>query len=131
MQQPDGITRTKHETKASQGDDVIAIDIKTVHYGDFKAVRDSALQVRRHSIVAFIGPSGGGKSTVLRSFTRMNDLVPGCRVNGEIHYRGQNTDGETIDPLPVRRYIGMLFRQPNPFAMSVFNNVAFGPRLNG
>jgi phosphate transport system ATP-binding protein len=122
---------TKSEAKTHHDGDVITINVKTIHYGDFKAVRDSSLKIRRNSIVALIGPSGCGKSTVLRSINRMNDLVRGFRMDGEINYRGQNIYGPTVDPVAVRRHIGMVFQQPNPFAMSIFKNVAFGPRLNG
>jgi phosphate transport system ATP-binding protein len=110
---------------------VIDIDLKTVYYGDFRAVRDTRLTIPRNSITAFIGPSGCGKSTVLRSINRMNDLVRGFRFEGHVRYRGKDVYGPGIDPVAVRRHIGMVFQQPNPFAMSIFRNVAFGLRLNG
>ncbi len=113
------------------GADVVRINVKSIHYGTFKAVRDSSLTVRRNSIVALIGPSGCGKSTVLRSINRMNDLVRGFALDGEITFRGKNIYAPEVDPVAVRRHIGMVFQQPNPFAMSIFRNVAFGPRLNG
>jgi phosphate transport system ATP-binding protein len=112
-------------------DPVLEIDLRQVFYGTFKAVRDCRLAIRRHSIVAFIGPSGCGKSTVLRSINRMNDLIHGFRFEGSIRFCGQDIYGPIIDPVAVRRHIGMVFQQPNPFAMSIYNNVAFGPRLNG
>src|SRR5262249_46150063 len=100
-------------------------------YSDFRAVRDTTLQLQRNTVTAFIGPSGCGKSTVLRSINRMNDLIRGFRFEGQIRFRGKDVYGSGIDPVAVRRHIGMVFQQPNPFAMSIFRNVAFGPRLNG
>jgi phosphate transport system ATP-binding protein len=110
---------------------VIDLNLQSVHYGDFKAVRDTRLSIKKGSITAFIGPSGCGKSTVLRSINRMNDLVRGFRFVGQVHFRGKDIYHKTIDPVAVRRHIGMVFQQPNPFAMSIFRNVAFGLRLNG
>jgi phosphate transport system ATP-binding protein len=110
---------------------VLDIDLRQVFYGTFKAVRDCRLAVRPHSIMAFIGPSGCGKSTVLRCINRMNDLIRGFRLEGSIRFCGQDIYAPSIDPVAVRRHIGMVFQQPNPFAMSIYNNVAFGPRLNG
>jgi len=115
----------------SNGDGaLIDIDIQELYYGNFKAVRDTRLNVARNSITAFIGPSGCGKSTVLRSINRMNDLVRGFRFKGHIRYRGKDVYDPAVDPVAVRRYIGMVFQQPNPFAMSVYRNVAFGLKLN-
>jgi phosphate transport system ATP-binding protein len=113
------------------GDAVLDIKLGKVFYGDFEAVRDSNLRVKKNSILALIGPSGCGKSTVLRSINRMNDLVSGFRFDGQILFRGKDVYAKTIDPVAVRRHIGMVFQQPNPFAMSIFRNVAFGLRLNG
>jgi phosphate transport system ATP-binding protein len=110
---------------------VIDVDIKELWYGPFKAVRDTHIPVQKNAITAFIGPSGCGKSTVLRCLNRMNDLVRGFRFEGHVRYRGRDIYGPSIDPVAVRRYIGMVFQQPNPFATSIFNNVAFGLRLNG
>jgi phosphate transport system ATP-binding protein len=110
---------------------VIDINLKSIYYGDFRAVRDTRLLIRKGSITALIGPSGCGKSTVLRSINRMNDLVRGFRFEGHVHYRGKDVYASNIDPVAVRRHIGMVFQQPNPFAMSIFRNVAFGLRLNG
>jgi len=109
---------------------VIDCHIKELYYGQFKAVRDAQIPVHKHAITAFIGPSGCGKSTVLRCLNRMNDLVRGFRFEGHVRYRGKNIYAPTVDPVAVRRYIGMVFQQPNPFATSIFNNVAFGLRLN-
>jgi phosphate transport system ATP-binding protein len=110
---------------------VIDLDLQSIYYGSFKAVRDTRLAIQKGTITAFIGPSGCGKSTVLRSINRMNDLVRGFRFEGHVRYRGKDVYHKDIDPVAVRRHIGMVFQQPNPFAMSIYRNVAFGPRLNG
>jgi phosphate transport system ATP-binding protein len=110
----------------------LAIDckIEKILYGSFLAVRDSHVPIDKGTITGFIGPSGSGKSTFLRSLNRMNDFVDGFRLEGEVYFLGQNIYGKNIDPVVVRRYIGMVFQQPNPFAMSIYDNVAFGLRLN-
>jgi phosphate transport system ATP-binding protein len=110
---------------------VVDCEIAELHYGKFKAVRDVALKLKKGTVTAFIGPSGCGKSTVLRCLNRMNDLVRGFHFKGRIVFRGQDIYASKVDPVAVRRHIGMVFQQPNPFAMSVFRNVAFGLRLNG
>ncbi|HEX5661058.1 MAG TPA: phosphate ABC transporter ATP-binding protein PstB [Polyangiales bacterium] len=110
---------------------VLDCDIEELFYGTFRAVRDTHIPLVRNQITALIGPSGCGKSTVLRSLNRMNDLVRGFRLKGSVRFRGMDIYGSKVDPVGVRRFIGMVFQQPNPFAMSVFNNVAFGLRLNG
>jgi phosphate transport system ATP-binding protein len=112
-------------------DVVIDCHIRELHYGTFKAVRDTAIPIKKHAITAFIGPSGCGKSTVLRCLNRMNDLVRGFRFDGHVRYRGHDIYRSGVDPVAVRRFIGMVFQQPNPFATSIYNNVAFGLRLNG
>ncbi len=89
------------------------------------------LDIRQHEITAFIGPSGCGKSTVLRCFDRMNDLIEGARVEGEVRYHGVDLYGPDVDAVEVRRRIGMVFQKPNPFPKSIYDNLAFGPRLNG
>jgi phosphate transport system ATP-binding protein len=109
---------------------VIDCHIERMYYGGFKAVRDTKLGIRRGAITAFIGPSGCGKSSALRCLNRMNDLVRGFRLEGRVHFLGRDIYGAKVDPVAVRRYVGMVFQQPNPFAMSIFNNVAFGLRLN-
>ncbi len=103
----------------------------SVYYGNFCAVRDVNLDVQEHGIMALIGPSGCGKSTVLRCYNRMNDLIKGARVSGSITYRGTNLYDERVDPVEVRRRIGMVFQKPNPFPKSIFDNVAYGPRVAG
>jgi phosphate transport system ATP-binding protein len=100
-------------------------------YGDFKAVREVNLDVRKNEITAFIGPSGCGKTTVLRCFNRMNDLIPGARAEGTLNYHGVPLYGPGVDPVEVRRRIGMVFQKPNPFPKSIYDNVAYGPRLFG
>jgi phosphate transport system ATP-binding protein len=103
----------------------------SVKYGDFTAVRDISFDIPRHQITALIGPSGCGKSTLLRCLNRMNDLVVGASVGGEVLYNGEDIYADGIDPVEVRRRIGMVFQKPNPFPKSIYDNVAFGPRLNG
>ena len=103
----------------------------TVRYDGVAAVRDVTLQVREREVTAFIGPSGCGKSTILRSFNRMNDLVPGASVEGSVLYHGADLYGTGVDPVEVRRRIGMVFQKPNPFPKSIRDNVAFGPRVLG
>ena len=103
----------------------------SVFYDDFRAVRDVELDVRQGEITALIGPSGCGKSTVLRSFNRMNDLIPTARVEGLLAYRGVDLYDPKVDPVEVRRRIGMVFQKPNPFPKSIFDNVAYGPRIAG
>jgi phosphate transport system ATP-binding protein len=100
-------------------------------YGDFRAVREVTLDVRKNEITAFIGPSGCGKTTVLRCFNRMNDLIPGARAEGTLNYHGVPLYGPGVDPVEVRRRIGMVFQKPNPFPKSIYDNVAYGPRLFG
>jgi phosphate transport system ATP-binding protein len=109
---------------------VIDCQIAELYYGRFKALRDVALKITRNTITAFVGPSGCGKSTALRCINRMNDLVRGFRFKGQVLFRGQDIYATRIDPVAVRRHIGMVFQQPNPFAMSIYRNVAFGLRLN-
>jgi phosphate transport system ATP-binding protein len=111
---------------------VLAIDCKVdkIYYGDFLAVRDSHVPIEKGKIVGFIGPSGCGKSTVLRSLNRMNDLISVFRFEGHVQFLGQDIYAKSVDPVSVRRHIGMVFQQPNPFSMSIYENVAFGLRLN-
>ena len=113
-----------------EGDTVIDCNVKKIFYGDFLAVRDSFVPIEKNKITAFIGPSGCGKSTVLRSLNRMNDLINVFRFEGTVMYHGQDIYAKKVDPVVVRRYIGMVFQQPNPFSMSIYDNVAFGLRLN-
>ncbi|MDT8368907.1 MAG: phosphate ABC transporter ATP-binding protein PstB [Longimicrobiales bacterium] len=103
----------------------------SVHYGTTQAVREISLRIPANQVVALIGPSGCGKSTLLRCFNRMNDLVSDARVSGEVLFHGQNLYEPEIDPVEVRRRIGMVFQKPNPFPKSIYDNTAFGPRING
>jgi phosphate transport system ATP-binding protein len=102
-----------------------------VYYGDFRAVRDVSLSIRSREITAFIGPSGCGKTTVLRCFNRLNDLIPSARVLGSIEYHGVEIYDSRVSPVELRRRIGMVFQKPNPFPKSIYDNVAYGPRLLG
>ena len=103
----------------------------SIWYGSFKAVTDVSLPIYENEVTAFIGSSGSGKSTVLRALNRMNDLVPGARVDGEMTYRGADLYGKGVSATAVRRRIGMVFQKPNPFPKSIYDNVAYGPRING
>jgi len=115
----------------SNGNHVV-IDCKAneIYYGSFLAVRESHIPIEKGKITAFIGPSGCGKSTVLKSINRMNDMIRGFRFEGHVHFHGLDIYDKSVDPVAVRRYIGMVFQQPNPFSMSIYDNVAFGLRLN-
>jgi phosphate transport system ATP-binding protein len=110
---------------------VFALDNIEVYYGAFRAVRGVALEIRKNEITAFIGPSGCGKTTVLRCLNRMNDLVPNARVVGKVAYHGVDIYGPEVSAAEVRRRIGMVFQKPNPFPKSIYDNIAYGPRLNG
>ena len=109
---------------------VFDLDDLRVHYGDFEAIRSVSMTIHQNEITAFLGPSGCGKSTLLRSFNRMNDLIPGARVEGLLSYRGTDIYAPEIDPIEVRRRIGMVFQKPNVFPKSIYDNVAYGPRVN-
>ncbi len=102
-----------------------------VHYGEFRAVRDVTMKVGPHEITSFIGPSGCGKTTVLRCLNRMNDVIPSARVGGHVLYHGVDLYGPDVSATEVRRRIGMVFQRPNPFPKSIYDNVAYGPRVNG
>ena len=102
-----------------------------VSYGGNVAIRDVNIDVHEKAVTAFIGPSGCGKSTLIRCFDRMNDLVPNARVEGEVLYHGKDLYADDVDPVEVRRRIGMVFQKPNPFPKSIFDNIAFGPRVLG
>lgn len=102
-----------------------------IYYGDFQAVTDVNIPIRRHKITAIIGPSGCGKSTLLRAFNRMNELSPGTRIEGEVLFEGENLYDPAVDPVEVRYRIGMVFQKPNPFPKSVYENIAWGARIHG
>ena len=116
---------------ATEKDIVFRSEEVSVHYGSFRAVRDVTFDVPKNEIMALIGPSGCGKSTVLRCYNRMNDLIRDARVTGSITYRGTDLYDERVDPVEVRRRIGMVFQKPNPFPKSIYDNVAYGPRVAG
>ena len=119
---------TRSETHA-QGEPVFAVEDLDVYYGAFRAVRDVTLTVQQRQVTSFIGPSGCGKTTVLRCFNRMNDLIDIARVEGSIRYHGIDLYDERVNPVEVRRRIGMVFQKPNPFPKSIYDNIAFGPRI--
>jgi phosphate transport system ATP-binding protein len=115
----------------SLDDPVFHISDLDVWYGDHQAVRDVTLTIGRRQITSMIGPSGCGKSTVIRCLNRMNDLIAGARVTGKVVYHGENLYDAEVDPIEVRRRIGMVFQKPNPFPKSIYDNIAYGPRVNG
>jgi phosphate transport system ATP-binding protein len=121
------------ESRHSDGERAVVFEVNglSVYYGDHRAVRDVTLKVRQQQVTALIGPSGCGKTTVLRCFNRMNDLIRSARVEGRILYHGQDLYEDGINVTEVRRRIGMVFQKPNPFPKSVFDNVAYGPRIAG
>jgi phosphate transport system ATP-binding protein len=110
-----------------------AIELRGVscYYGSFRAIRDASIEVGRNRVTALIGPSGCGKSTLLRTMNRMNDLIPGFRLEGDVLYDGADIYARGVDAVDIRRRVGMVFQRPNPFPKSIFDNVAFGPRVNG
>src|SRR5215218_7300929 len=121
----------RDSTPPTPAEAVFRLDDVHVSYGRFLALRAVTLEIGRNEITAFIGPSGCGKSTLIRCLNRMNDLIPGARVEGRIDYHGQDLYGDGVDPVEVRRRIGMVFQKPNPFPKSIYENVAFGPRVTG
>ena len=117
------------EPKAREA--IFKVDDVSVYYGDKRAVRNVTVDLHQHEITALIGPSGCGKSTFIRCLNRMNDLIPSARVEGKIGYHGENLYDQSIDPVQVRKRIGMVFQKPNPFPKSIYDNIAFGPRVMG
>lgn len=115
----------------SQADICLSLQNVSISYGNFEAVRNVFLDIPRKGVTAFIGPSGCGKSTVLRSLNRMNDLIPGCSLKGKVIFDGHDLYDRRVDPVEVRRRIGMVFQKPNPFPKSIYENIAFGARING
>jgi len=110
---------------------VLRAENVSIYYGSFLAVREVYLDIPRNQVTAFIGPSGCGKSTLLRCFNRLNDLIPGAKVEGKITFNGINIYDPKVDPVQVRRRVGMVFQKPNPFPKSIYDNIAFGARING
>jgi phosphate transport system ATP-binding protein len=127
----DGPAPARHAAPAAEGTHVFDAHGISIYYGAFRAVTDVSLSIYENEITAFIGPSGCGKTTVLRSLNRMNDLVAGARVEGDVRYRGAALYGPGVSPIAVRRKIGMVFQKPNPFPKSIYDNIAYGPRING
>src|ERR687898_1057919 len=118
-------------TKAAPRDVIFDVDDINVYYGDSRAIRNVTLDLHRNEITALIGPSGCGKSTFIRCLNRMNDLIPSARVDGKVVYHGEDLYASDIDPVQVRKRIGMVFQKPNPFPKSIYDNIAFGPRVMG
>ncbi|HEY9859253.1 MAG TPA: phosphate ABC transporter ATP-binding protein PstB [Candidatus Obscuribacterales bacterium] len=116
---------------ASQTETVLRAENLNVYYGNFRALRNISMDIAKNQITALIGPSGCGKSTLIRCFNRLNDLIKGFRADGRVYYHTQNLYASDVDPVEVRRRIGMVFQKPNPFPKSIYDNVAFGPRLVG
>ena len=127
------ISEVKERHMATENNElpVFAVKDLSVKYGEFRAVRDVTLDIREHEITAFIGPSGCGKTTVLRCLNRMNDFIDSAKVEGLVEYHGADLYNSEVNPNEVRRRIGMVFQKPNPFPKSIFDNVAYGPRLVG
>jgi len=128
-----GVSATLGDDQFLRTSDTNTFELRNVnvYYGDVLAVRDVSLESPPNEITAFIGPSGCGKSTLLRSLNRMNDLIPSARVTGDVRYHGVDMYGPKIDPVQVRTVIGMVFQKPNPFPKSIYDNIAFGPRILG
>ena len=117
--------------EATATDTTLSVTNLDMYYGSFRALRDINLDVTRNSVTALIGPSGSGKSTLLRCFNRMNDLIPGARIEGKVLFNGDDIYHPSIDPTEIRLRVGMVFQKPNPFPKSIYDNVAFGLRING
>ena len=125
------ISVSKAATAEAISEIKVAVKNLSVYYGKFRALAEINIAVQSNQITAIIGPSGCGKSTLLRSFNRMNDLTPNARMEGEIILDGENINASGVDVVDVRRRVGMVFQRPNPFPKSIYDNVAFGPRLYG
>jgi phosphate transport system ATP-binding protein len=124
-------TATVGGTDVSTRERTFRLDGLSVHYGSTLAVKEVSMDILENDITALIGPSGCGKSTLLRCLNRMNDLIPSARVTGSLSYHGEDIYGPKVDPVQVRKLIGMVFQKPNPFPKSIYDNVAYGPRTNG
>jgi len=125
------VSRGLERDEIERREKVFAVNDLGVAYSGKPALEDVTLDVHKNTVTAFIGPSGCGKSTFIRCFNRMNDLIPGARVEGTVLYHGADLYGRDVDPVDVRRRIGMVFQKPNPFPKSIYDNVAFGPRVLG
>ena len=124
---------TEAATEPRPKDREIVLELKglSCFYGTFRAVRDVSIEIEAREVTALIGPSGCGKSTLLRTMNRMNDLIPSYRTEGRLEFGGEDLYGPGVDPVAVRRRVGMVFQKPNPFPKSIYDNIAFGPRING
>jgi phosphate transport system ATP-binding protein len=129
VQVASGTDRTAHQP--GNAPTIMQLQNVSVFYGDYEAVRGTTIPIGQNNITAMIGPSGCGKSTILRALNRMNDLIPGARVTGHVTYHGQDLYGPKVDPIEVRRRIGMVFQKPNPFPKSIYDNIAYGPKVTG
>ena len=118
-------------SKSDSNNNIISLDNVTISYGDCPAVRNIFCEIPQGKVTSFIGPSGCGKSTVLRSLNRMNDLIENSSIKGRVLFKGKDIYDKRVDPVEVRRRIGMVFQQPNPFPKSIYENIAFGARING
>ncbi|NCB01388.1 MAG: phosphate ABC transporter ATP-binding protein [Spirochaetia bacterium] len=119
------------EEMIGEENNIISINDVTISYGEFEAVKNVSINIPEHKVTAFIGPSGCGKSTVLRSINRMNDTIPGATIKGSVTFDGHNIYDEQVDPVLIRREIGMVFQKPNPFPKSIYDNIAWGAKING
>jgi phosphate transport system ATP-binding protein len=120
----------RYPATAERTDTVLRVEKADIYYGKYRAVRDVSIDIPKNKVTSFIGPSGCGKSTILRCFNRLNDLINGFRVDGKVYYHGQDIYQKDIDPVEVRKNIGMVFQRPNPFPKSIYDNVVYGARLN-
>ena len=120
----------KSELNHPEKEVILSVEDANIYYGDFLAVRGVHMEILKNKITAFIGPSGCGKSTLLRCFNRLNDLINSFHLKGKILYNGQNIYGSQVDPVEVRRRVGMVFQKPNPFPKSIYDNIAYGARIN-
>ena len=128
------MTSSSHSSQSAdstKGDTCMSLQNVTISYGKFEAVKNVFMDIPRGRVTAFIGPSGCGKSTVLRGLNRMNDLIPGCKLKGRVVFDGHDLYDPKVDPVEVRRRIGMVFQKPNPFPKTIYENIAFGARING
>ncbi len=132
-QEQDRLGATSHQESliGERAEAVLETQQLSVFYGNFKAIQNVSLAFQRNKITALIGPSGCGKSTLLRALNRMNELIPGTRTEGAVLYHGKNLYDPDVDPVEVRRRIGMVFQKPNPFPKSIYDNIAFGLQING
>ncbi|MDW8339255.1 MAG: ATP-binding cassette domain-containing protein, partial [Thermoleophilia bacterium] len=126
---PKGASHILERSEIERREKVFSVRGLAVHYNGNPAIEEVDLDVYKNTVTAFIGPSGCGKSTFIRCFNRMNDLIPGAVVTGSVLYHGQDLYGKDVDPVEIRRRIGMVFQKPNPFPKSIYDNVAFGPRV--